>query len=104
MLEFLLLQNSNFLNKTFYLKKIIFYIYIYIYCGVKELSSPSPLHTGLKAHAEEEETPEDEQRKSQLSRDIAEDNPVLGRPKSRERRRHALKDNLPERPKQKGLT
>ena len=88
MLKFPLLQNSNFLNKTFYLKKIIFYIYIYIYiyCGVKELSSPGPLHTGLKAHAEEEETPEDEQRKSQLSRDIAEDNPVFGQPKSRERR------------------
>ena len=47
------------------------------YCGVKELSSPDPLHTGPKAHTEEEETPEDEQRESKLPRDIAEDNPVL---------------------------
>ena len=52
------------------------------YCGVKELNSPGLLHTGPKAHAEEEETPEDEQRESQLPRDIAGDNPVLGQPKS----------------------
>ena len=29
-------------------------------CGVKKLSSLGPLHTGPKAHAEEEETPKDE--------------------------------------------
>ena len=52
------------------------------YCGVKELNSPGLLHTGPKAHAEEEETPDDEQRESQLPRDIAGDNPVLGQPKS----------------------
>ena len=52
------------------------------YCGVKELSSLGPLHTGPKAHAEEEETPEDEQRGFKLPRDIVEDNPVLGQPKS----------------------
>ena len=52
------------------------------YCVVKELSSPDPLHTGPKAHTEEEEAPEDEQRESQLPRDIAKDNPVLGQPKS----------------------
>ena len=51
-------------------------------CGVKELSSPDPLHTEPKAHAEGEETPEDEQRESKLPRDIAEDNPVLGQPRS----------------------
>ena len=50
----------------------------------KELSiaknsvAPGPLHTGSKAHAEEEETPEDEQRESKLPRDIVEDNLVLG--------------------------
>ena len=55
---------------------IIDFINYYI-CGVKELSSPGPLHTRPKAHAEEEETLEDEQRDSQLPRDIAEDNPVL---------------------------
>ena len=62
-----------------YCRYLSFYIYIYIYiCGVKKLSSLGPLHTGPKAHAEEEETSEDEQRESQLPRDIAEDNPVLG--------------------------
>ena len=55
---------------------------MYIYCGVKELSNPGPLHTGPKAHAEEEETPEDEQRGSKLPRDVAEDNLILGQPKS----------------------
>ena len=60
---------------------IIDFINYYI-CGLKELSSPGPLHTRPKAHAEEEETLEDEQRDSQLSRDIAEDNPVLSQPKS----------------------
>ena len=51
-------------------------------CGVKELSSPGPLHTKPKAHTEGEETPEDEQRESKLPRDIAEDNPILGQPRS----------------------
>ena len=48
------------------------------YCEVKELNNPNPLHTEPKAHAEKEETPEDEQRESKLPRDIVEDNPVLG--------------------------
>ena len=48
------------------------------YCGFKELSSLGPLHTEPKAHAEEEEMPEDEQRESKQPRDIAEDNLVLG--------------------------
>ena len=30
------------------------------YCGVKELSNPSPLYTEPKAHTEEEEMPKDE--------------------------------------------
>ena len=50
-------------------------MHLNVYNEVKELSSPGPLHTGPKAHAEEEETPEDKQRESQLSRDIAKDNP-----------------------------
>ena len=49
---------------------------------VKELSNPSPLYTELKTHVEEEETLEDEQRKSKLQRDITEDNLVLGRLRS----------------------
>ena len=52
------------------------------YCGAKELSNPGPLYSEPKAHTEEEETPEDEQRKSKLPRDIAEDNPLLGQPRS----------------------
>ena len=51
-------------------------------CGAKKFGKPSPLHTGPKAHAEKEETPDDEQSESQLPRDIAEDNPILGQPKS----------------------
>ena len=47
------------------------------YCGVKGLSNPDPLYSEPKAHAKKEETPEDEQRKSKLPRDIAEDNSVL---------------------------
>ena len=56
-------------------------MYIYI-CGVKELNNPDPLHTEPKAHAEEEETPEDEQRESKLPRDTVKDNPVLGQLRS----------------------
>ena len=52
------------------------------YCGFKELSSLDPLHTESKAHAKEEEIPEDEQRESKQPRDIAEDNLVLGQPRS----------------------
>ena len=29
------------------------------YCGAKEFSKPGPLYTEVKAHAEEEEAPED---------------------------------------------
>ena len=60
-------------------KKKIFLVYK---CEVKDLSSLDPLHTGPKAHVEEEETSEDEQRESKLPRDIAKDNPVLSQPKS----------------------
>ena len=52
------------------------------YYGFKELNSLGPLHTESKAHAKEEEIPEDEQRESKQPRDIAEDNPVLGQPRS----------------------
>ena len=52
------------------------------YYRVKELSNPDPLYTEPNAYAEEEEMPEDEQRKSKLSRDIAEDNLVLAQPRS----------------------
>ena len=53
------------------------------YCGANESGNPGPFHINPKAHAEEEEMSEDEQRKSELLGDVAEDNPVLGRPRSR---------------------
>ena len=52
------------------------------YCGVKEFDNPDPLYTKPKAHAEEEEMAEDELRKPKWPRNIAEDNPVLGQPRS----------------------
>ena len=53
------------------------------YCGAKGSGDSGPLHIKPKAHAEEEETPEDEQREPRLPGYTAEDDPVLGRPKSR---------------------
>ena len=67
-------------------------------CGTKEFNIPDPIHTEPKAHAEEEEMSEDKQRSSKLPGD------VVGKPRSRKDKRHALKDSLPGRPKQKGLT
>ena len=45
-----------------------------------------PFYFKLKAHAEEEEVPEDEWRESRLWECTAEDDPVLSRPKSQERK------------------
>ena len=53
------------------------------YCGAKEFGDPSPFHIKSKAHAEEEEMSEDEQRRFKLLGYIAEDNPVLDKPRSR---------------------
>ena len=53
------------------------------YCGAKEFGNPGLFHIKPKAHAEEEEMPNDEQRRSKLPGDIAEDNPVLDKPRSR---------------------
>ena len=50
--------------------------------GLKDLAKPNPFHIRPKAHAEEEEMPEDKQRESILPGYIAMDDPVLGRPKS----------------------
>ena len=51
-------------------------------CGVKEFDNRGPLYTKPKAHAEEEEMAEDEWRKPKWPRNIVEDNPVLGQPRS----------------------
>ena len=52
------------------------------YCGVKESRDSGPFHIKPKAHAEEEEMSEDEQRESRLPGYTTKDDPVLGRPKS----------------------
>ena len=57
----------------------IFFLYL---LWDQELSNSSPLHTEPKTHVEEEEMPEDEQREFKLPRDVAEDDPVLGQPRS----------------------
>ena len=54
-----------------------------VYCGAKGFRGSDPFHIKPKAHAEEEEMPEDEQRESRLPGYTAEDDPVLDRPKSR---------------------
>ena len=53
------------------------------YCGVKGSRDSGPFHIKPKAHADEEEMSEDEQRESRLLGYTAEDDSVLGRPKSR---------------------
>ena len=50
--------------------------------GPKNLATPAPFHIKPKAHAEEEEMFEDEQRRSELPGDVVEDDFVLGKPKS----------------------
>ena len=41
------------------------------YCGAKEFGNPGLFHIKPKAHAEEKEMSEDEQRGSKLPRDVA---------------------------------
>ena len=53
------------------------------YCGTKGSKDSDPFHIKPKTHVEEEEMSEDEQRESRLLGYTAEDDPVLGRPKSR---------------------
>ena len=53
------------------------------YCGVKRSGDSGPFHIRLMAQAEEEEIPEDKQKESRLLGYTAEDDPILGRPKSR---------------------
>ena len=53
------------------------------YCGAEEFGNPDLFHIKPKAYAKEEEMSKDEQRKSKLPGDVVEDNPVLGKPRSR---------------------
>ena len=51
--------------------------------GLKDLAKLNPFHIKPKAHVEEEEMSEDEQRRFKLPGYVAEDNPILGKPRSR---------------------
>ena len=53
------------------------------YCGAKGFGNPGLFHIKPKAHAEEEEMSEDEQRRSKLLEDVAKNNSVLDKPRSR---------------------
>ena len=70
--------------------------------GVKEFGNPGPLYTKPKTHAEEEEMPEDEQRKPKLPRNIAEDNLVLGQPRSKKGRAARRRRQPPRASQEKG--
>ena len=52
------------------------------YCEAKEIGDPGPFHIKPMTHAEEEEMSDNEQRKSRLPGYAAEDDPVLGKPRS----------------------
>ena len=60
--------------------------FIYITVGPKGPRGFGPFHPKPKAHAEEEEVPGDEWRESKLSECTAEDDSVLNRPKSWEKK------------------
>ena len=53
------------------------------YCGAKGSGDFGPFHIKPKTYTEEEEMLEDEQREPRLPGYTAEDDPILGRPKSR---------------------
>ena len=53
------------------------------YCGAKEFGNPVPFHIKPKAYAEEEEMSKDERRRSKLPGDVAEDNLVISKSRSR---------------------
>ena len=53
------------------------------YCGAKWFGDLGPFHIKSLAHVKKEELSEDEQRKSKLPGYNAEDNPILGRSRSR---------------------
>ena len=52
-------------------------------CGAKGSGDPGSFHIRPMAYAEEEEMSKNEQKESRLLRYTAEDNSVLGKPKSR---------------------
>ena len=56
------------------------------YCGAKGSGDSGPFDINPKAHAEEEEVPEDERRESRPPNCTVEDDPICGKPKSWERK------------------
>ena len=56
---------------------------ILVCCGAEGCGNLDPFHIKPKARVEEEEMFEDEQRMSKLLGDVAEDNAILGEPRSR---------------------
>ena len=53
------------------------------YCRAKGFGNPGLFHIKLKAYAEEKKMSEDEQRRFKLPGDVAKDNPVFSKPRSR---------------------
>ena len=74
-------------------KMIYSFFFSYIIVGPKGSTGFSPFHSMPKVHAEEEEVSEDGRRKSILPKCTAEDDLVLDRPKSQDRK-------VPRRPRQ----
>ena len=75
------------------------------YCEAKGFGNPDPFHTKPKAHAEEEETPEDEQKESPSYQETS-PRTILSSANRNHKKDgwHAFEDSLPGHPKQKGLT
>ena len=65
------------------------------YCGAKGSRDSGLFHIKLKAHAEVEEMPEDEQKESRLPGYTAEDDLVLSRPKSQKGKAPRLQRQSP---------
>ena len=75
-----ILTNSNSYQNV---NHIVNQFFIFLYCGAKDSGNLGPFHIKPKAHAGEKEMSENEQKKSELLGDVAEDNFVLDKSKSR---------------------
>ena len=64
-------------------------------CGAKGSGDPGSFHIRPMAHAEEEEMSKNEQKESRLLGYTAEDNSVLGRPKSQKGKAPHLQKQSP---------
>ena len=74
------------------------------YSGVKELSSPGPLHTEPEAHAEEEKHPRMNKESPNCQKTSPRTIPSSANRVHKKEEWHAFKDSLPGHPKKKGLT